>query len=146
MTRRRPRQTRWLPFAGTSRPWPGAHPAPGSRSRIAPRRVLTVVGLALFAVPVFAVSASAGEIGTPYNPDPLTAVQSWAIYGGTIVGGFVIAILLAAWSSRKSGPVRYRPGQPWEHDEIWIGSKPEEIEGEQTKTALPGAGGASGNW
>ncbi|MCK9896824.1 hypothetical protein [Frankia sp. AgB32] len=110
------------------------------------RRVLTVAGLALFAVPVFAATASASEIGTRYNPDPLTALQTWGIYGGAIVGGFLVATLLAAWSSRSSGPVRYRPGQPWEHDEVWIGTRPEEIDGEREQKAVPGAGGASGNW
>lgn len=110
------------------------------------RRVLTVAGLALFAVPVFAATASAGEIGTKYDPDPLSPLQAWGIYGGTIVGGFLIAILIAVWSSRQTGPARYRPGQPWEHEEIWIGAKPEQIEGERGRSAVPGAGGASGNW
>lgn len=108
--------------------------------------MLTVAGLALFAVPVFAATASAGEIGTRYDPDPLTALQSWGIYGGAIVGGFLFAILVALASSRGSGPPRYRPGQPWEHDELWIGTRPEEIEGGREQKAVPGAGGASGNW
>ncbi|CAO5170183.1 conserved exported hypothetical protein [Frankia sp. AiPs1] len=108
--------------------------------------MLTVAGLALFALPVFAVTASASEIGTRYNPDPLTALQTWGIYGGTIAGGFLIAILLAAFSGRRSGPARYRPGQPWEHDEIWVGTRPEELERQRDAQAVPGAGGASGNW
>jgi hypothetical protein len=141
VTRRRLSRTRWQPSAGGT-----TRSLPGPRRKLALRRVLTVAGLALFAVPVFAVTASAGEIGTPYDPDPLTPVQSFAIYGGTILGGFVIAVLLAAWSSRKTGPARYRPGQPWEHEEIWIGAKPEQIEGDRARSTVPGAGGASGNW
>ncbi|WP_261558062.1 hypothetical protein [Frankia tisae] len=146
MTPRQPRWSRWLPSAGMIHSSRGSGARSASRRGTPLRRVLTVGGLTLFTLPVFAVAASAGEIGTKYNPDPLSALQTWGIYGGTIVGGFLIAILFAAWSSRKSGPARYRPGQPWEHDEVWIGTKPEEIESERAEKAVPGAGGASGNW
>lgn len=121
---------------------------PGRRwGLLAARRTLTVVVLSLFAVPVFAVAASAQEVGTRYDPDPLSPLEAWGIYGGTIVGGFLTAAVLTALSSRKNGPTRYRPGQPWEHDEVWLGAKPEEIVGgSEPRSALPGAGGASGTW
>ncbi|MCK9876322.1 hypothetical protein MXD59_11135 [Frankia sp. Ag45/Mut15] len=121
-------------------------PRPARPRGAAYRRVLTVAGLAMFTVPVFAATASAAEIGTKYNPDPLTVLQTWGIYGGAIAGGFLIAILLAAWSGRRSGPTRYRPGQAWEHDDVWVGKRPEELEGAREEKAVPGAGGASGNW
>jgi hypothetical protein len=119
------------------------------------RRVLSVAALtlttmSLLASSLFASAASAGEagpgkIGDPYDPDPLTGLESWAIYGGTIVGGFLIAIVVTALSSRGSSP-RYRPGQPWNHDEVWIGKAPEAVEAERPRSAVPEAGGASGSW
>ncbi|WP_242424845.1 hypothetical protein [Frankia sp. EI5c] len=101
--------------------------------------------MSLFTVPFLAVSASAQDVGTPYDPDPLSAVQAWAIYGGTVVGGFLLAVVLTALTSRMSRPSRYRPGQPWVHDETWIGAKPEDLD-EKRSAATPGAGGASGTW
>jgi hypothetical protein len=92
------------------------------------------------------LAASAQDIGDKYSPDPLTALQNWAIYGGTIVGGFLIAIVFTALASRGGGPERYRPGRPWQHDEIWIGQRPEATEGERPRAAVPGSGGASGTW
>lgn len=124
----------------------GAAGRRASRRGVGARRMLTVAGLAVFAVPVLAATASASEIGSKYNPDPLSALQTWGIYGGAIVGGFLVAILITAATSRRSGPPRYRPGQPWEHDEVWAGTRPEEIGGERESKAVPGAGGASGNW
>lgn len=100
----------------------------------------------MFSIPLFAGATFAQDVGTRYDPDPLSALEAWGIYGGTIVGGFLIAAILTALSSRRSGPSRYRPGQPWEHDEVWVGAKPEEIAGERPRSALPGAGGASGTW
>jgi hypothetical protein len=110
------------------------------------RRVLAVAALTLFALPLFAATAFAQGVGQPYDPDPLSPMQAWAIYGGTVLGGFLVAIAITALSSRRTGPTRYRPGQPWEHDEVWIGAKPEVPEGERARSAAPGAGGASGSW
>jgi len=97
------------------------------------------------AMPALSVAASAQDIGDKYSPDPLTALQNWAIYGGTVVGGFLIAIILTALSGR-GGQDRYRPGRPWQHDEVWIGQRPEATEGERPRAAVPGSGGASGTW
>lgn len=97
-------------------------------------------------MPLLSTSALAENIGDKYSPDPLTAFQAWAIYGGVIVGAFLIAIALTLLSSRSSGPPRYRPGRPWQHDEVWVGDEPRIAEGERPNVALPGAGGASGSW
>jgi hypothetical protein len=110
------------------------------------RRVLAVAALTLLALPLFAATALAQDVGQPYDPDPLSPMEAWAIYGGTVLGGFLVAVALTALSSRRTGPPRYRPGQPWEHDELWIGPKPEVTEGERAGAAVPGAGGASGSW
>jgi hypothetical protein len=100
----------------------------------------------LLASAAFAQGDGVGKIGDVYDPDPLTAVETWAIYGGTIAGGFLIAIIITALSSRGSS-TRYRPGQPWEHDEVWIGKNPEAgAEGARSRAAVPDAGGASGKW
>nr|MDT0664501.1 hypothetical protein [Micromonospora sp. DSM 115978] len=107
---------------------------------------LTLVALPLFASAAAAEAVTTGNVGEAYDPDPLTAIQAWAIYGGTIVGGFLIAVVLTMLSSRSSGPARYRPGQPWNHDEVWIGSEPKVAEGERARAAVPGTGGASGTW
>lgn len=141
MIPRRPRRTSRRSAAAGDLP-----PTSRSGRRVAARRVLTVAALSLFTVPFLAVSASAQDVGTPYDPDPLSAVHAWALYGGTVIGGFLLAFLLTAVTSRLSRPSRYRPGQPWEHDEIWIGAKPEDIEAKRSRAAVPGAGGASGTW
>jgi len=143
-------------YAGMSdrAPWTGTiGRVPGSLRSVLRRyvrRVLSVAVLTLAAVPLLALPASAqdagiGKIGNSYDPDPLTGLEAWAIYGGTIAGGFLIAILLTALSSRGSS-TRYRPGQPWEHDEVWIGKSPDAVEGERPRAAVPEAGGASGSW
>lgn len=117
------------------------------RRRRGPRRVLTVAALTVAAtVPLMSTTALAGTIGERYDPDPLSAAEAWAIYGGVIVGAFLVAIALTLLSSRNSGPPRYRPGRPWQHDEVWVGDAPKVAEGERPNVALPGAGGASGNW
>jgi hypothetical protein len=58
----------------------------------------------------------------------------------------VLAIILTALSFRKSS--RYRPGQPWEHDSVWVGGEPAASgAGDSGPTATaPGSGGASGKW
>ncbi|AEH08953.1 hypothetical protein FsymDg_1491 [Candidatus Protofrankia datiscae] len=111
------------------------------------RRVLTVVTLAVLALPAMCGAALAQDIGDRYSPDPLTPLEAWAVYGGTIIGGFLVAIGLTLLSSRGSGPSRYRPGRSWEHDEVWVGDPPAAAaEGEHPHVASPGAGGASGSW
>ena len=116
------------------------------------RRALTLAALTTITVPLFSSVALAdgGRVGTKYNPDPLSTLEAFLIYGGTIVAGFAVAILLTALSFRKSS--RYRPGQPWEHDSVWVGGEPGEKaaeapagDSEQAATA-PGSGGASGKW
>jgi hypothetical protein len=114
------------------------------------RRVLSVAALTAAILPLLASIASAqdasvGRIGNAYDPDPLTGLEAWAIYGGTIVGGFLIATILTVLSSRGSS-TRYRPGQPWDHDEVWIGKTPDAAEGDAPHAALPGSGGTSGSW
>ncbi|WP_241255554.1 hypothetical protein [Candidatus Protofrankia californiensis] len=110
------------------------------------RRVLTVVVMALLAIPAMCGAALAQDIGDRYSPAPLTPLEAWAIYGGTIVGGFLVATALTLLSSRNSSPSRYRPGHSWEHDEVWIGEPPAAAEGEHPHVASPGTGGASGTW
>jgi hypothetical protein len=115
------------------------------------RRALTLAALTTLTVPLFSSVALAdtGRVGTKYNPDPLSTLDAFLIYGGTIVGGFALAIILTALSFRKSS--RYRPGQPWQHDSVWVGGEPASGaaaaagDGEPTATA-PGSGGASGKW
>ncbi|WP_131746087.1 hypothetical protein [Frankia sp. Cppng1_Ct_nod] len=116
------------------------------RPRHTARRVLTVAALAFLAVPALSSVALAQDIGDSYSPDPLTALQAWAVYGGTIAGGFLVALVLTLLSTRDSGPSRYRPGRPWQHEEVWIGDPPTVAEGERPHVAAPGAGGASGTW
>jgi hypothetical protein len=95
---------------------------------------------------VLSGAAWAQDVGDRYNPDPLTPLEAWIIYGGTIAAGFLIAIVLTVLSGRGSGPARYRPGRPWQHDEVWIGGPPTAADGEHPRVAAPGSGGASGTW
>ncbi|MGF7237952.1 MAG: hypothetical protein ACQSGP_23780 [Frankia sp.] len=108
--------------------------------------MLAVTGLTVATLPLLSTAALADDIGDSYSPDPLSALQAWAIYGGVVVGAFLLAIVLTLLSSRSSGPPRYRPGRPWSHDEIWVGDPPSVAEGERPHVALPGTGGASGRW
>ncbi|WP_232794192.1 hypothetical protein [Pseudofrankia saprophytica] len=103
-------------------------------------------------VPLLSTAAFAdgGRIGTHYSPDPLSPLSSWLIYGGTIVGGFLVALIITALSGGKSSD-RYRPGQPWDHREVWLGGEGAAPDAEPTAqksadTAAPGSGGASGSW
>ncbi|WP_322756155.1 MULTISPECIES: hypothetical protein [unclassified Frankia] len=116
------------------------------RPRHFTRRALTVATLAVLAIPAFAGAALAQDIGDSYSPDPLTPLETWLVYGGTIAAGFLIAVVLTFLSSRGSGPSRYRPGRPWQHDEIWIGEPPAVADDERPHAAVPGSGGASGTW
>jgi|GEM_PF-2774136 len=116
------------------------------------RRALTLAALTTLTVPLFSAAALAdgGQIGTHYNPDPLSAMESWLIYGGTIAGGFLLALILTALSGGKSSD-RYRPGQPWRHDEVWLGGESAAADAtpaaqESAQTSAPGSGGASGKW
>ncbi|MBX6389452.1 MAG: hypothetical protein IRZ08_10715 [Frankia sp.] len=122
--------------------------------RRGPRRALTLALLTVLTVPLLAGAASAvspdvGKIGTRYDPDPLSALESWLIYGGTIVAGFLLALALTALANRGSS-ARYRPGQPWEHPEIWVGKEPEAAKaaegGDGARAGAQGSGGASGSW
>jgi len=115
------------------------------------RRALTLAALTTLTVPLFSAAAFAdgGRIGTHYSPDPLSTMQSWLIYGGTIVGGFIVALVLTALSGGKSSD-RYRPGQSWDHREVWLGGEgaadADTTSQETAGTTAPGAGGASGSW
>ncbi|MBL7491637.1 hypothetical protein I6A60_39380 [Frankia sp. AgB1.9] len=116
------------------------------------RRAATLAVLTTLTVPLFSAAALAdtGQVGTKYNPDPLSPLDTWLIYGGTIVGGFLLALVLTALAGRKSS-ARYRPGQRWEHDSIWLGGESADQDAadapkETAGTATPGSGGASGKW
>jgi hypothetical protein len=88
-----------------------------------------------------------GDIGDVHSPAPQSPLVMIGLYVGIPALGFLIAILLASRSGKKSE--RYRPGRPWEHDPAWFGSSVEESNAAQEqrrRAALPGAGGASGQW
>ncbi len=116
------------------------------RLRHTARRALTVAALAFLTIPALSGAAFAQDIGDSYSPDPLTPLEAWIVYGGTIAVGFAVAIILTVLSSRGSGPSRYRPGGPWPHPEVWIGAPPAVAEDERPHVAAPGSGGASGTW
>jgi hypothetical protein len=115
------------------------------------------VGL-LFAVPtlVFLLAAPAlaaqpdsgnGDIGDVHSPAAQSVPTMIALYLGIPALGFLIAFLLSLRSGKKSE--RYRPGQPWQHDPAWFGSSEKEsaeVTEQRRRAALPGAGGASGQW
>lgn len=131
---------------------PASSRAKNGQVRRGARRVLTLAVLTAVTVPLFSAGALAdvGQIGTKYNPDPLSALDTWLIYGGVIVGGFLVALILTALSFRRSSE-RYRPGQPWQHDSVWLGGESTEpvaadTPREPAETATPGSGGASGKW
>ena len=138
----------------TAKIGPVSSEAKRAPARRGARRALTLAVLTVLTVPLFSAAAFAadgdGRIGTKYNPDPLSALDTWLIYGGTIVGGFLLAFILTALSSRKSSK-RYRPGRPWQHDSVWVGGEPPAGESddpskEPAGTVTPGSGGASGKW
>ena len=142
--------------AGASRSvnlWPMA----SSRSAGGLRRVRSLVALVL-AVPafllVFAGSASAasqdggeGDIGDVHSPASQSLPVMLALYVGIPALGFLVAYLLSLRSGRKTD--RYRPGTPWRHEAAWFGSSEQEsreVQEQRRRAALPGAGGASGQW
>lgn len=91
--------------------------------------------------------SGAGDIGDVHSPEPQSPLMMIALYVGIPAAGFVIAFLLSLRSGKKSD--RYRPGRPWQHDPAWFGSSQQESQEDQEKrrrAALPGAGGASGQW
>lgn len=108
--------------------------------------------LMLFAVPALAgpmpqPDVGNGDIGDVHSPTHQSLPVMIGLYVGIPALGFLIAILLAGRSGRKSD--RYRPGQPWKHDPAWFGSSEQDAEAVQEqrrRAALPGAGGASGRW
>jgi hypothetical protein len=92
-------------------------------------------------------AAAQGDIGDVHSPSPQSVPVMIGLYGGIPAAGFLIAFLLSLRSGKKSD--RYRPGRPWEHDPAWFGSSLEESESAQEqrrRAALPGSGGASGQW
>jgi hypothetical protein len=123
-------------------------------SRSLGRRLLAVVLavpalLLLAAAPAFAAQqdSGVGDIGDVHNPEPQSLPVILGLYVGIPALGFLIAILLAGRPGKKTE--RYRPGRPWEHDPAWFGTSLEESQEDQEKrrrAALPGAGGASGQW
>lgn len=105
--------------------------------------------LMLLAVPALAGQPDAGEgdIGDVHSPASQSLPVMIALYVGIPVLGFVIAYLLSLRSGKKSD--RYRPGQPWKHDPAWFGSNEQDaaaVQEQRRRSALPGAGGASGRW
>ncbi len=108
--------------------------------------MLVLAVLTAGALPVLASGAAAQDIGDRHNPDPLSALQAWLIYGGIVAGGFLVAIVFMLLSGRGGRAYRYRPGQPWTYDPVWFGPRPQVEEGRRPRAALPGAGGASGRW
>jgi hypothetical protein len=91
--------------------------------------------------------AGSGDIGDVHSPEAQSPLMMLALYVGIPLAGFAIAFLLSLRSGKKSD--RYRPGRPWEHDPAWFGSSVEESQENQEqrrRAALPGAGGASGQW
>jgi hypothetical protein len=112
--------------------------------------VATPVLLVLLAGPAAAAtseSPGSGDIGDVHSPQPQSLPVMLGLYVGIPLAGFVIAILLSLRSGKKSE--RYRPGRPWQHDPAWFGTSVEgskEAEEEHQRAALPGAGGASGQW
>jgi hypothetical protein len=123
-------------------------------SRSLGRRLLAVLLavpalLLLAAAPAFAAAQDpgTGDIGDVHNPAPQSLPVMLGLYVGIPALGFLIAILLSMRSGKKSD--RYRPGRPWEHDPAWFGTSVEESQQDQEqrrRAALPGAGGASGQW
>ncbi len=108
-----------------------------------PALLLVLAGPALAA----AQDPGAGDIGDVHTPAPQSLPVMLGLYVGIPALGFLIAILLAGRSGKKSD--RYRPGRPWEHDPAWFGASQQELQEDQEqrrRAALPGAGGASGQW
>lgn len=121
--------------------------------RSAGRRARSLVALVL-AVPavllLLAGSASAagsGDIGDVHSPASQSLPVMLALYLGIPALGFLIAYLLSLRSGKKTD--RYRPGTPWRHEPAWFGSSEQEsrdAQDQRRRAALPGAGGASGQW
>lgn len=117
--------------------------------RSAARRVATVLALlpALLLLGAGAASAAGSDIGDPSSPDSQSPAMMLALYVGIPAVGFLIAIVLAGRSGRKTD--RYRPGQKWDHEPAWFGSSEKEsaeVQDTRRRSALPGAGGVSGRW
>ena len=150
-----PRSTSANLSAMSSTPRTGVAGSSGS-ARLGSRALGLVLAvptlLMLFAVPALAApmpqpDVGNGDIGDVHNPAHQSLPMMLALYVGIPALGFLVAILLAGRSGKKSD--RYRPGQPWQHDPAWFGSSEQDAEAEQEqrrRAALPGAGGASGRW
>jgi len=108
-----------------------------------PALLLVAAAPALAAQP----DSGVGDVGDVHNPAPQSLPVMLGLYVGIPALGFLIAILLSMRSGKKTD--RYRPGRPWEHDPAWFGTSLQESQEDQEKrrrAALPGAGGASGQW
>jgi hypothetical protein len=119
------------------------------RSRVLGLVLAVPALLMLFAVPALAVQSDVGngDIGDAHSPAPLSIPAMIGLYIGIPALGFLVAILLAGRSGKKTD--RYRPGQPWQHAPAWFGSSEQEsVEAQEQhrRAALPGGGGASGRW
>src|SRR4051812_46493141 len=109
-----------------------------------PVLVLVIAGPALAAGQP---DSGSGDIGDAHSPEPQSLPVMLGLYVGIPAAGFLLAYLLSMASGKKSD--RYRPGRPWEHDPAWFGTSLQESQDDQEqrrRAALPGAGGASGQW
>ena len=112
---------------------------------------LTTAFALLAAVLVFVPAGTAaaantnfGKIGDVYSPSGLSLPLTLLLFIGIPLVGFAVAAALSFRPS-KGASGRYRPGRPWTHEALWFGDE-SALEREPTRAALPGAGGASGNW
>jgi hypothetical protein len=118
--------------------------APGNLRGVRPRSVAVAAVAAGLPVLLAAGPAVAG-IGDPTSSDGLTAVEFLAIFVLAPLGVILVVAALVGRSRRGPGDDRYRPGRPWPHEEIWFGERPV-IGDRRPRVALPGAGGARGDW
>jgi hypothetical protein len=122
-----------------------------ARIRRSVRAGLTAAFTLLAAVLVFAPAGTAaaantdfGKVGDVYSPSGLSLPVTLLLFVGIPILGFAVAAALAFRPS-KGASRRYRPGRTWTHEPVWFGDE-SALEREPTRAALPGAGGASGNW
>ena len=120
------------------------------RLRAGVRGACAAFGLALLFVPAFPAAANPvdpgqlGQIGNVGSPQGLSLPLTLLLFVGIPLVGFIIGALMAFRPSRGAAG-RYRPGRPWNYEPIWFGNE-SALEREHKRSALPGAGGASGRW
>lgn len=105
----------------------------------------TAAVVLLPASPVFAAVQAVNRDDGQEPGEPLSALQTLAIFVGIPALLFVIIVLLVSAPSMARGP-RYRPGLGWWAAPVWFNGPEDADAAVRGATPTTGGGGASARW